>query len=295
MRIETDADPAGDVPAGRRARRRHESGRVFGVDAEFNGLADASYVCLRHQQRLAACNTDLLFYDVHAGRHLRDRMFHLDPCIHLDEEECSVLIKEFECACAAIADAPTGLHAAPADLANESPVDSRSGSLLDDLLISALEGTITIAQPEIISVLIAQHLDLDMARLLEEFLDVNGGILEGLARFGSRQGEGALQFILAAADAHAAPAAASRCLDDDGVPDLPSDRLYVGQIFGQGAVRPWHAGYPRLPHRALGGDIVAHGSNAIRRRADEGEAGLRPLGSEFPALRQGYIARGGRL
>ena len=113
-------------------------------------------------------------------------MLDLDAGIHLDEEELAVLVEEFEGACAPVADAPAGLDAAQADLLDERAVDTGRGSFLDDLLVSALERAVAIAEPEMIVVLVAQDLNLDVAWLLEKFLDIDLSILEGLSRFCAR-------------------------------------------------------------------------------------------------------------
>ena len=69
---------------------------------------------------------------------------------------------------------------------------------------------------------VAEDLDLDVPRLLDELLDVDVGIAEPL--FGLVLGglEGVLEFRLLADDPHPAPAAAGHGLDDDG----KADRLW---------------------------------------------------------------------
>ncbi len=114
-------------------------------------------------------------------------MLDLDAGIHLDEEECAVLIEEFECAGAAITDPPAGLDATLPDTRDQRAIDAGGGGLLDDLLVPALKRAVAVAEPEIVAVLVAQNLDLDMARFFEEFLDVDGGVLESLTGFRARQ------------------------------------------------------------------------------------------------------------
>ena len=97
-------------------------------------------------------------------------------------------------------------------------------------------------------------------------------------------------------DAHAAPAAAARGLDDHRIADRPRhalDRLL--RVVGQRAFRAGHAGHARLDHRLLGRDLVAHDADRLGRRADEGEAALLDALGEVGVLRQEAVAGVDRL
>ena len=65
-----------------------------------------------------------------------------------------------------------------------------------------------------VAVTVAQHLNLDMARPLDEFLHVDGRISKGCLRFGRRSFERAGKVSFAAHDAHAAATPAGARLDD---------------------------------------------------------------------------------
>jgi hypothetical protein len=80
-------------------------------------------------------------------------------------------------------------------------------------------------------------------------------------------------------DAHAAPAAAARGLDDDRVADLPGQLDGAFLVVVQRSVGPGDTGYPSLLHGLDGGDLVAHQADGLRAGADEDEtAALHPLG-----------------
>ena len=112
-------------------------------------------------------------------------MLDLDAGVHLDEVELAVLVQELERARAAVADLAAGLGAAFADLvAQLAPVDARRRRLFDHLLVAALHGAVALAQVDGVAVLVGQHLDLDVARILQKLLHVHRRVAERGLRFG---------------------------------------------------------------------------------------------------------------
>ena len=79
---------------------------------------------------------------------------------------------------------------------------------------------LALAQHLDVAVLVGQHLELDVARPLDELLQVDVGAAESRRRLLLRLDEQAGQFLRRAHDAHAAPAAAGRRLEDHRVADL---------------------------------------------------------------------------
>ena len=73
-----------------------------------------------------------------------------------------------------------------------------------------------------VAVLVAQHLDLDMARIGDVFLDENPVVIERRGGFRPRPLEAFLHFGRRMGDAHAFAAAARRRLDHHRIPDLGS-------------------------------------------------------------------------
>ena len=67
--------------------------------------------------------------------------------------------------------------------------DARRGRFLDDLLVAALHRAVALAQMDDVAVVVGEHLELDVARPLEEFLHVDLVVAEGRARFGLRDGD----------------------------------------------------------------------------------------------------------
>ncbi|MNF72928.1 hypothetical protein D3C84_549180 [compost metagenome] len=170
--------------------RRHEGGRIFGVDPAFDGMATDADVLLGDRQGLAGGDAQLLLDEIHTGDHLGDRVLDLDPGVHLDEVELAVLVQELEGARTAVADFETGAHAALTDELAHLFGDAGCRRLFHHLLVTALHGAVPLTQIEGGTLTVCQHLDLDVARVLQVFLHVDHVVLEELARFGFGQGDG---------------------------------------------------------------------------------------------------------
>jgi hypothetical protein len=99
---------------------------------------------------------------------------------------------------------------------------------------------------------VGQHLDLDVARVLEELLHVDGRVAEGRAGLGAGGLHRVDQRRLGVHHAHAAPAAAAGGLDDHRVADAAGDADDLLRVVGQGAFRARHAGHAGLDHGLLG-------------------------------------------
>ena len=217
-------------------------------------------------------------------------MLDLQARVHLQEEERAVLAgDELHRAGAVVAD---GLGQRDGLLAHglaRLGVEERRGRLLDHLLVAALDGAFALAQVDDVAVLVAEHLDLDVARVLDELLDEHAIVAE--ARLGLRAGraEALLGLLGVEGDAHALAAAAGRGLDHDGIADLGGDLDGVLGVRDLAEV----AGHGR--HLGLGGgllalDLVAHGGNGARVGADEDDAGLLQRDRERLALGQEAVA-----
>ena len=193
-------------------------------------------VALRERQLLAGGDADLHLHDVDAGHQFGHRVLDLHARVHLDEEELAVLVQELEGAGAAVADLLAGGDAALADLLDHAARDARRRRLLDDLLVAALHRAVALAEPDARS-------------------------CAGRPGPGSRCGAGsrgtspcrrpgcrtprrprrassaprATQRRLGVHDAHAAPAAAARGLDDHRVADgaRRADRSPSGRRAGR--------------------------------------------------------------
>jgi len=90
-------------------------------------------------------------------------------------------------------------------------------------------------------------------------------------------------------DFHAAPAAARRRLDEDGIADLGADAQSL-LVIADGARRAWHAGDAQPHRRPLGLDLVAHNADMLGAWADESDVVLAEDFGEAGVFREEAIA-----
>ena len=89
-------------------------------------------------------------------------MFHLQPCVHLQEEELAVLVDELDCAGVVIADRLGGLHRRFSH-GLFHPVGQAGGrGFFNQFLVAALSRAVTGRHPHDIAVGIADDLHLDV-------------------------------------------------------------------------------------------------------------------------------------
>ena len=295
MRIDADAGAARRMIRGDSPGRGHERLGILGVDSAFDGVAAAHDVALPKSELLAGCNAQLLLHEVDARDQLSDRMLHLDARVHLDEEELAVLIQELECPGAAIVDLAAGVGSAFADSRERAQRDVRSGSLLDDLLMPTLHRAIALEQVDGVLVLVGQYLDLDVARVLEVFLQVHRWIAECRACFRLRKTDRRQQRGFRVDHAHPAAAAAAGRLDDHRVFDLARELDHFLRVVRQRANGPGHARHAGFGHRNFRAHLVAHEPNRVRTRADEDKAAFLDFFGEVGVFREEAVARMDRL
>ena len=153
---------------------------------------------------------DLRLDDVDAGDLLGDGVLDLDARIDLDEIELAGIgiHQELDRAGADIVGGVRDLQRVVAQLAALDRVEIGSRRALDDLLVAPLDRAVALEQVHGIAVLVAEHLHLDMARPLDQLLEIDLVLAE--RRLGLALGlhDLARQVGLGADHPHAAPAAA---------------------------------------------------------------------------------------
>ena len=113
-----------------------------------------------------------------------------------------------------------------------------------------------------VALAVAEHLDLDVARLLQVFLDVDGVVAEGRLGFGARGGERGGELVLVLRDLHAAAAAAGGRLDQHRIADLAGERERLG-VGVDAALGARHDRNAEPLGGALGLDLVAHEADVL--------------------------------
>ena len=253
-------------------------------------MTQERHVALLERQPLAGRDADLQLYDIEPGDHLGHRVFDLQPRVHLDEVELVFFIQKLERAGAHVADLAARLGTAFGDPQSRARVEQRRRRLFDHLLVAALHRALAVAEVYHILVLVGDHLDLDVPRILQVFLHVDGGIAECGLRFGPRGLHRVEQRSLGVHHAHAAPAAAAGGLDDHRVADLARDPDDLLGLFRQRAVDAGHHRHAGLLHRVLGTHLVAHQADGFGPGADEHEAALLDAFGEIGVLGEKAVA-----
>ena len=121
------------------------------------------------------------------------------------------------------------------------------------------------------AVLVAQHLDFDVARIGDEFLDEHTVVAERGLRLRLRARETFRHVGLGIGDAHALAAAAGGGLDHDRIADVIGD-LHRLDLVGNDAEMAGHGRHVGGGGCLLRLDLVAHGGDGFRVRPDEDDA-----------------------
>ncbi len=279
--------------AGQPADRRQEVAiRIFRIEAAFDRPAVELDVGLSEGQLLAAGNTDHLLDEVEAGDQFGDRVFDLEAGVHFQEVELVLLAidNELDRAGGVVADRLGERHGLFAHGLSRGFVEEGRGGFLDDLLVAALDRAFAFAEIEHGSVLVAEHLYFDVARLGDELLDEDAVVAERVLGFVARGLEAFAGFLGIPGDAHALAAAAGGGLDHDRITDLVGDLHGLVGILDQAHVAR-NRGDAGFGGELLGGDLVTHGLDRADRRADEGDAFLGERICEDGVFRQEAVAR----
>src|SRR5262249_3537550 len=150
-------------------RRQEVAGRILGIDAGLDRPARELDVALPEFELLARRHADHLLDQVDAGHQLGDGMFDLQPRVHFEKIEALVLPDdELHGAGRVVADGPGERDRLLAHFAARRRVDERARRFLYDFLIAALDRAFALAEMNDVAVLVAQHLDFDMARIDDE-------------------------------------------------------------------------------------------------------------------------------
>ena len=284
--------PVGHEPPG---RGQEVARRVLGIDAAFDRPAGELHVALLELELLARRDADHLLDQIDAGDQFRHRMLDLQPRVHLEEEEAAVLPgDELDRAGAVVADGLRQRDRLLAHLLARRLIEQRRRRLLDDLLVAALDRAFALAEIDDVAVLVAEHLDFDVARIDDEFLDEHAVVAERGLRLRLRAREALRDLALRLGDAHALAAAAGRGLDHHRIADLVGD-LHRVLLVVDHAEMARHGRDLGGGGGLLGFDLVAHRGDGVGVRPDEHDAGRFQRARKRLALGEEAVARMHRL
>ena len=251
---------------------------------------------LRVVEPVALGNADLPTDDVDPGDLLGDGVLDLNPRIDLDEiEPVGVGVdEELDRPGVLVAGHPADRQGGVADRLPHAGVEVRRWGHLHHLLVAALHRAIALEQVHQPPVHVAEELDLDVPRVLDELLDKHLRAAEGglALALGALEGHGEL--VLPADDPHPAAAAAVGRLDHH----RPAELLGDLQRLGLARHRLRTAGEDRHPGtlgEVAGGRFVAECLEELHAWADERDPRLQAGGSELGVFRKEPVARVDRI
>ena len=263
--------------------------RVFGVDAALDGVAVQADILLAEAQLLPCRNADLPLDQVQPGHHLGDGVLDLQAGVHLHKVELPVLIQKLDGARVAVIDrlGSLGRHL-------DHPLAGRSvqrvgGTLLDQLLVLALDRAFALAQADHVAVVVAENLHLDVFGRIQVFLHVDPAVAKGRERLAGSIQVGRLQLALLLDQADAAAAAARTRLNQQREADLLG--LLLGFLHAAHRVAAGDNRHTRGAHRLSGLVLVAGLGNRLGARADEGDVALLTQRGKARVLREQAVAR----
>src|SRR5262245_4851794 len=255
------------------ARRRQEIAVwIFRIDAAFHGPSVEFHIALLDRQLLAGGNPDHLLDQIDPGHQLGDRMLDLQPRIHFKEIEAPVLSGDkLNRAGTVVTDRLRQRDRLLSHFLAGRGIEQGRRRLLDDFLVAALDRAFALAEMDDVAVLVAKHLDFDMARIRDELFDENALIPERRLCFRTRARKSFLHVGLAVGDAHALAAPAGAGLDHDGIADLlrylDGFRLAFDHSEVTGDSR-----YIGCGRSFLGFDLVSHRGDRLRVWPDKDDA-----------------------
>ena len=178
-------------------------------------------VLLLQVQPRSGRDLNLQPHQVEPGHQFRDRVLHLETRVHLQEVEAAVRGPPGTPPCRRCNNPPPRATRMAA-----SPISSRiSGcsrhqrrrALLHHLLVPPLDRALALAQVNHVAVAVAEDLDLDVARPVDQLLDVDLRIAERALGFARGVAKGGFEFGFAIHAAHALAAAACHGLQQDRI------------------------------------------------------------------------------
>src|SRR4051812_10904375 len=160
-------------------------------------------------------------HQVETGHELCHGMLDLQPGVHLEEGKLTLLVEdELHRPGADVADGASSRYGSRAHPSAQRVIDRGRRRLLDDLLMPALNGALTLEERNDVAVGVREDLDLHMPRRLEIALEEDGRVTERAAGLALRSLDRVVQLRRGADNPHAPPAAARRSLDQQRKSDV---------------------------------------------------------------------------
>ena len=161
-------------------------GRVFGVQAHFDGMAIEFDLFLGQRQWPAFSHHQLPGYQVLPGDQFGDRVLYLQAGVHFQEVEIAVFVNQELHGTGAFVTAGQGrfdggfAHGFAQFRSNEG-----RGRFFHDFLVPALDGAVSFAEVDGVAVAVSEDLDFHVPGFDDGFFDDQFIVAEGLFGFGA--------------------------------------------------------------------------------------------------------------
>ena len=251
---------------------------------------------LAERHALARSGPDHLLDQIDAGNKLGDRMLHLKPGVHFKEPECvdaqrlGPVHDEFYRAGPLISNSLRQFHRRVRHGRAHLVRHAGRRRFLDDFLTAALQRAIALIEMDDIPMCVAEDLDFDMARLLDQLFQHDPAIAEGTLGFAHRAFEFGLQLARLGDKTNAAPPAPGDRLDQQRKAHAFRGLGERFEFLAFAAIAGQH-GHARLFGNALGFIFRAQGPDRLGGRADPDQPGCLDGFGEIGILGQEAIAR----
>src|SRR6185295_17368345 len=161
--------------------------RVFCIDASLYRVTCLPNIFLRDLERLSFRNLDLKLYQIESRYHLGHRVFDLEPRVDFNEVELTRRGEnEFDRPGIRVANRTSRIERGFADLFAQIRGDGRRRTLLDDLLMTALNRAFAFEEVNQIAVMIAEDLNFDVTCALDVLFEEQRCVSESLVGFAAR-------------------------------------------------------------------------------------------------------------
>ena len=213
-------------------------------------------------------------------------MLDLDTGVDLDEVVTVLLVdQELSGTGVAVLDRLGQLDSIRQDQVPHVSGQVLGGGHLDDLLVTTLDGAVTLEQVDDIAVGVTQQLDFNVLGSVEETLDEDGTVAKGGAGLGGGTLEGILQFSLAADDPHTTATTTKGGLDDDG------ETIGIGEALDlleglDRTRRTRNDGHVAADGQLTSGDLVTQVINGVRGGTNKDQTSLLHVAGKVRVFRE---------
>ena len=160
---------------------------VFGVNPALDGVAGLGDMALAPRQIAAGGYFDLRLDQIDADHPLGHRMLDLQARVHFQEIKILLAVEQkLQRAGADVTDRARALNGDPADAPPRAVFQPWRGRFFDDFLMAPLDRALAVVEMDHAAITVGQDLDLDVARLVDEFFNVEASIAEGRRRLPSQ-------------------------------------------------------------------------------------------------------------